>query len=50
MYAIEEGHFAHLRDEIEELRDSKEDFSTMMTIISNDMMSIKSKTSSSVKF
>ena len=49
MYAIEESHFAHLRDEIEELRDNKEDFSTMLTTISNDMMSIKSKTSSSVK-
>ena len=49
MYEIEEGQIAHLRDEIDELRDNREDVSTTLTTISNDMMSIKSKTSSNLK-
>ena len=34
MYVIEEGHFAHLRDEIDELKDNKEDVSTKLSNIS----------------
>ena len=50
MYVIEEGHFAHLRDEIEELRDNREDVSTKLSTISQDMMSIKANASSSGRY
>ena len=41
MYEIEEGQISNLKYEIEELRNNKEDVSTKLTTISNDMMSIK---------